>query len=135
MVISAAELKMADRLMWSVYYLVQLINFIQEGKEHTIANMYDCTSCDLVTLAQYGHSKLIISSMKLILRIKTNYFIPISRKQRNVTFQFLLGACFFIYLPLLPLLMIVCSWRRRRQARKRLMKKAARKRQRLLKVQ
>uniref|UniRef100_A0A1X7UMY0 Generative cell specific-1/HAP2 domain-containing protein n=1 Tax=Amphimedon queenslandica TaxID=400682 RepID=A0A1X7UMY0_AMPQE len=55
------------------------------------------------------------------------------RKQRSVTIQFLLGACFFVYLPLLPLMIIFCNWRRRLIAKKRLKKKADRKRKRLLK--
>lgn len=48
--------------------------------------------------------------------------------------QFLLGACFFVYLPLLPLMIIFCNWRRRVLAKKRLKKKAQRKKKRLLKV-
>ena len=56
------------------------------------------------------------------------------RKQRSTTIQFLLGACFFVYLPLLPLLIVFCNWRRRRLARKRLRKKAERKKKRLLQV-
>lgn len=56
------------------------------------------------------------------------------RKQRTATFEFLLGACFFIYLPLIPCLIILCNWRRRRMAKKRLLRKVARKKQRLLRV-
>ena len=54
------------------------------------------------------------------------------RKQRSATIQFLFGVCFFVYLPLLPLMIIVCSWRRQFKAKKRLKKKAQKKRQRLM---
>ena len=49
-----------------------------------------------------------------------------------MTFQFLMGACFFLYLPFLPLIMLFCSWRQRKKARKRLIKKMERKKLRLM---
>ena len=46
--------------------------------------------------------------------------------------QFLLGVCFFVYLPLLPLMIVVCTWRRKQQVKKELQKKAKRKHHRLM---
>lgn len=44
----------------------------------------------------------------------------------------MLGVCFFVYLPFLPLFLLICSWRRRWEAKKRLQKKAKRKQYRML---
>jgi len=45
---------------------------------------------------------------------------------------FILGACFFVYLPVLPIILLLCSWKRRCDARRRLKKKAKRKHDRLM---
>lgn len=54
-------------------------------------------------------------------------------KSRNATFHFLLGACFFVYLPFLPILMLLCNWWRKRKARQRLKRRAEKKKQRMIK--
>ena len=54
------------------------------------------------------------------------------RKTRTASLEFMLGACFFVYLPILPCLLLVCSWRRRWEAKKRLARKAKRKKYRLM---
>ncbi|XP_065882454.1 hapless 2-like [Dysidea avara] len=53
-------------------------------------------------------------------------------KTRNATIQFLLGVCFFVYLPILPLMMMFCHWRRKKMARKRMKKKVERKKRRIM---
>eukprot|EP00731_Ephydatia_muelleri_P027288 Em0019g161a len=59
-----------------------------------------------------------------------------TEKTRNATIQFVLGSCFFVYLPLLPCLILMCRWRRRRLARERLRKKEERRgRRRMVKRQ
>lgn len=89
----------------------------------------------LLGTASEEHTKAyvnyICTTLKCPLEFKSLSTFFHFRKKRSATFQFLLGACFFFYLPLLPCVISFCSWRRRAKARERLKKKAARKMARL----
>ena len=82
-----------------------------------------------IAIVMCVHATCFTSCIYYIVHVHVH--VCVHRKQRSATLQFLLGACFFVYLPLLPCIIVFCSWRRRSKARARLKKKAARKRERL----
>ena len=60
------------------------------------------------------------------------FMIFFFRKTKTSTLQFILGACFFVYLPCLPIILLLCSWKRKHYAKKRLLRNAERKKLRII---
>lgn len=100
-----------------------------DGRYVDIAALLLGTASEEHTKAYVNY--IICTTLKRPLEFKSLSTFFHFRKKRSATFQFLLGACFFFYLPLLPCVISFCSWRRRAKARERLKKKAARKMARL----